>query len=231
MHEDEERTLATLTAHRQITDELIVAGNGKIFSTAGDSVLAEFPSVVQAYRCAVALQQALARANAQIAADSRLELRIGINVGDVMVNEDDLLGDGVNIACRLWELAEPGGICVTRAARDQLRDRAETAFSDLGEHDVKNISRPIRVFSVVFDRSAEPELPESLRKLETDTQEQTCAEAELAVRDTSIELAFWDTVRDSKNPAMLRAYLEKYPDGEFRSLAVILLSGLEGAGR
>ena len=225
MHEDEERTLATLTGHRKITDELIVARKGKIFSTAGDSVLAEFPSVVEAYRCAVALQQALANANAEITEDARMEMRIGINVGDVMVTENDLLGDGVNIACRLWELAEPGGICVTRAARDQLRDRADTAFSDLGEHEVKNIARPVRVFSVVFDRNAEPELPKSSRKLETDTQEQKSAEAESAVEDTSVELAFWDTVRDGKNPAMLRAYLEKYPDGEFRSLAEILLGG------
>ena len=160
MHEDEERTLTALTSLRGIVDQLIVDGKGKIFNTAGDSVLAEFPSVVEANRCAIAIQQTLAKSNAGVADDARMEMRIGINVGDVMVTENDILGDGVNVACRLWELIEPGGICVTRAARDQLRDRVDTAFDDLGEHSVKNIARPIRAFRVIFDRDAEPETPD-----------------------------------------------------------------------
>jgi adenylate cyclase len=222
MHEDEERTLRTLTAHRKIVDALIVAANGKTFNTAGDSVLAEFPSVVEAYRCAVALQQSLARANAEVAVDARMEMRIGINLGDVMVTEGDLLGDGVNIACRLWELAEPGGICVTRAARDQLRDRAETAFADLGEHNAKNIARPIRAFKVIFDRSAEPELPESSREPETDAHEQEATKAE---GGETAENAFWQPVQAGDDDAEYRVYLEQNPDGVFANLAQARLHG------
>jgi adenylate cyclase len=152
MHEDEERTLISLTAQRQIVDPLIVEANGQIFNTAGDSILAEFPSVVEAYHSAVAIQRALFRANLDVPASFRLEMRIGIHVGDVMIKDNEVFGDGVNIACRLEALSEPGGICVTRAVRDQLRDRPEMMFADLGEQLVKNIARPIRVFRVVFDR-------------------------------------------------------------------------------
>jgi class 3 adenylate cyclase len=144
MHADEERTLATLTAHREIVDNLILGAHGQIFGTAGDSVLAEFPSVVEAFHCAVAIQQALAKANAVLPPEQRMQFRIGINIGDVMVKEGDIFGDGVNIAARLEGLAEPGGICVTRGVRDHLRDRVDIPFEDLGEHSVKNISRPMR---------------------------------------------------------------------------------------
>ena len=160
MHEDEERTLAALTAQRKIIDPLVVEANGQIFNTAGDSVLAEFPSVVEAYHSAVAIQRALFRSNLDLPESLQLEMRIGINVGDVMIKDDEVFGDGVNIACRLEALCEPGGICVTRAARDQLRDRGEMTFADLGEHQVKNIARPVRVFRVIFDRNEEPALPD-----------------------------------------------------------------------
>src|SRR4029079_14306075 len=161
MHSDEEKTLLTLTAHRSIVDDLIIRARGQIFGTAGDSVLAEFPSVVDAYACAVAIQQALSRANSDLPESDRMLLRIGINVGDVMVKEGDIFGDGVNIAARVEALAEPGGGCVTRGGRDHLRDRVETAFEDLGEHSVKNIARPLRVFRASFDRNAEPTLPDA----------------------------------------------------------------------
>jgi len=123
MHADEERTLVTLTGHRSVVDDLIVRVRGQIFGTAGDSVLAEFPSVVDAYACAVAIQQALTRANSDLPENDRMLLRIGINVGDVMVKDGDIFGDGVNIAARVEALASPGGICVTRGVRDHLRDR------------------------------------------------------------------------------------------------------------
>ena len=151
MHENEERTLATLTGHRAIINSLIAAGRGEISGTAGDSVLAEFPSVVDAVHCAVAIQQALAKANDPLPVDGRMALRIGINVGDVMVKDGGIFGDGVNVAARLEAIAEPGGICVTRGVRDHLRDRMGYEFDDLGEHKVKNISRPVRVFRVHFD--------------------------------------------------------------------------------
>ena len=151
MHDDEERTLATLTSHRSIVDELIAEGRGEIAGTAGDSVLAEFASVVDAVRCAVSIQQAVAKANEPLPVESRMSFRIGINVGDVMVKDGDIFGDGVNVAARLEGIAEPGGICVTRGVRDHLRDRMEYKFEDLGEHRVKNIARPVRAFRVWFD--------------------------------------------------------------------------------
>jgi len=120
MHDDQEKTLATLSAHRNIIDALIAAGRGEISGTAGDSVLAEFASVVDAVHCAVSIQQALAKANADLPAGSRMLLRIGINVGDVMVKDGGIFGDGVNVAVRLEAIAEPGGICVTRGVRDHL---------------------------------------------------------------------------------------------------------------
>src|SRR4029453_7072290 len=108
--------------------------------------------------CAVAIQQALAKANKPLPAESRMLFRIGINVGDVMVKDGDIFGDGVNVAARLEGIAEPGGICVTRGVRDHLRDRMEYEFEDLGEHKVKNIARPVRVFRVCFDPDGKTEL-------------------------------------------------------------------------
>ena len=116
MEQDEVGTLRTLTAYREIMDRLIAEHGGRIANTAGDSVLAEFPSAVDAVQCAVAVQEALAQANQEIPEDRRLQFRIGIHVGDVMVSGGDLLGDGVNIAARLQALADPGGVCLSEAA-------------------------------------------------------------------------------------------------------------------
>src|SRR3712207_2401698 len=158
MHDDEEAALATLTAHRGIIDNLIEMGRGQISNTAGDSVLAEFASVVDAVRCAVAVQQGMRKANAALTSERQMHLRIGINVGDVMVKDGGIFGDGVNVAARLETLADPGGICVTRGVRDHVRDRVDYEFEDLGEHSVKNIARPVRVFRVVFDPDGSTEL-------------------------------------------------------------------------
>jgi adenylate cyclase len=224
MHADEERTLATLTAHREIVDGLILGAHGQIFGTAGDSVLAEFPSVVEAFHCAVAIQQALAKANAALPPDERMQFRIGINVGDVMVKEGDIFGDGVNIAARLEGLAEPGGICVTRGVRDHLRDRVTLPFEDLGEHSVKNIPRPIKVFRVLFDRHAEPSLPETVRHAESQPAESDADEEEAPPSD-SVEIAFWQSVQASDDDAEYRIYLERYPEGAFADLARARLRG------
>lgn len=270
MHVDEERTLATLTTHRKIVDDLITAGRGQISGTAGDGLLAEFASVIDAFYCAIAIQQALAVANADLPDEAKMLFRIGINVGDVMVKDDGIFGDGVNIAARVEALAEPGGICVTRGVRDHLRDRMDTEFEDLGEHSVKNIARSVRVFRVLFDPlgrsdlpggSAEPRLSPTMSQA---TPEGDAAEvafwqsvqasdddreyrlyldrfpdgtfAEIARSrlsgqssverpdDPSVELAFWETVKDSGNKDMIEAYLRKYPHGEFRELADIMLA-------
>jgi adenylate cyclase len=147
MEADEEGTLAALRAVRwELGDPKIAEHQGRIVKTTGDGLLAEFASVVDAVRSAVELQRAMAKRNADIQPAKRIEFRIGINVGDIIVEDGDIFGDGVNIAARLEALAEPGGICLSAAAHEQVRDRLDIAFDDLGEQQVKNISRPVRVF-------------------------------------------------------------------------------------
>jgi TolB-like protein len=150
MGADEEGTHERLKALRHdLVDPKIAEHHGRIVKTTGDGLLAEFPSVVDAVRCAVEVQQAIPERNSGAAADNRLELRIGINLGDVIVEEHDIFGDGVNVAARLEGLAEPGGICISRMVRDQIRDKLSYPFEDLGEQSFKNIARPVRVFRVV----------------------------------------------------------------------------------
>ena len=148
MEQDEVGTLRTLTAHREIMDKLIAEHGGQIANTAGDSVLADFPSAVDAVQCAVAVQEALAQANQEIPEDHCLQFRIGIHVGDVMVKGSDLLGDGVNIAARLESLADPGGVCLSEAAHEYVRKALPYVFADLGPQRVKNIEEPVRVYTL-----------------------------------------------------------------------------------
>ena len=148
MERDEVGTLARLKARRTIIDGLIASHRGRIFNTAGDSVLADFASVVDAVQCAVAVQAAITTESAERPADEPMKFRIGVHVGDVMVDGSNLLGDGVNIAARLESLAEPGAICVSATARDHLGNKLPLAFDDLGEQQVKNIVQPIRVYRV-----------------------------------------------------------------------------------
>ena len=149
MSQDEVGTLRTLTAHREIMDGLIAEHGGRIANTAGDSVLAEFPSVVDAVQCAVAVQQKLEDANAGLSPQRRLQFRIGVHVGDVMVKGGDLLGDGVNIAARLQSLAEPGGICISGDAYSHVRKALPFTFTDLGQQQVKNIDEPVRAYALI----------------------------------------------------------------------------------
>ena len=146
---DEEGTLAAVKAHRrELVDPKIEQYRGRIVKTTGDGILIEFASIVDAVRCAVDMQDGTAGRNVGVATDRHIEFRIGINVGDIVIDGDDILGDGVNIAARLEGLADPGGVLVSRAVRDQVRDRVELAFEDLGEHQLKNIARPVRVYRV-----------------------------------------------------------------------------------
>ena len=157
--EDEEGTLAALAVHRaELIDPKIAEHGGRIANTAGDSVLAEFSSVVEALRCAVEVQKGMAERNRSVPDARRISFRIGLNVGDVIEQNGDLLGDGVNVAARLEGLDEAGGIYLSRAARDQVRDRMEISLEDMGEVEVKNIARPVRVFRVSSDGavSAQP---------------------------------------------------------------------------
>ena len=145
---DEEGTLATLRAHRQVIDRLIEQHEGRVFGSAGDSVVAEFASPVEAVRCATEIQFEIDRQNADTPEPSRMRFRIGINLGDVVVEGDNLMGDGVNVAARLEALSHPGGICISEAVYAQARDRLSLEFVDLGEHTVKNIARPVRAYRV-----------------------------------------------------------------------------------
>jgi adenylate cyclase len=151
MGTDEEGTLARLKAlRRELADPKIKEHRGRIVKTTGDGLLLEFASVVDAVRCAVEVQREMAERNADVPSDRRIEFRMGINIGDIIKDGRDIYGDGVNVASRLEALAEPGGICVSRVVRDQVRDKLDFTFDDLGEQRVKNIARPIRVHRIRF---------------------------------------------------------------------------------
>ncbi len=287
---DEEGTLATLSAFRLVTDGLISQHGGRICGTAGDSVLAAFSSALAAVQCAIDIQNELAHSNDALEEHRRMQFRIGINVGDVMLKDGDIFGDGVNIAARLEGLAEPGGICISRGIHDHVMKKLPFEFEDLGEQSVKNIAQPIRVFRLILDgrgselspsQSASPspdvdvDLPSlsesaavvpasdpqaveiefwdsiknSIRANEYEAYLEQYPEGSFvalarvrleAIRedaagmrdphDRDIERSFWESVRDSDNPALIQAYLQKYPNGEFSALAQIRMGELAPEG-
>jgi adenylate cyclase len=144
-----------LQAHlRELVEPKIKEHRGRTVKNIGDGLLAEFRSVVDAVRCAVEVQHGMVDREPEVPEDRRIRFRIGINLGDVIVEDDDIFGDGVNVAARLEALAEPGGICISRTVRDQIRDRLPFAFEDLGEQSVKNIARSVRVYALRPDAVA-----------------------------------------------------------------------------
>ena len=148
-------------ANTALSDALVAKHGGRIVKTTRDGVLIEFPSVIDAVECAVAVQAVMAERNESMPVDRRMLFRIGINLGDILIEGDDILGDGVNVAARLEGIAEPGGICISYSAYDQVRGKVAVAFTDLGAQGLKNIDRPVRVYAaksrVIFrrDRCAE----------------------------------------------------------------------------
>jgi len=157
MGRDDSATLAELKAHRrELIDPKIAEYGGRIVKTTGDGLLLEFPSVVDAVRCAVDVQRGMAERNAGLPPDQRIDFRIGINVGDIIIDGDDIFGDGVNVAARLQALAEPGGICVSRVVRDQVLDKLSFTFDELGAQQVKNIARPVEVYRVDLASGTSP---------------------------------------------------------------------------
>src|SRR5271155_2494833 len=167
MGADEEGTHERFKAHlRELIDPKIQEHRGRIVKNTGDGLLAEFASVVDAVRCAVEVQRGMVDREPMVTDERRIRFRIGINLGDVIVEEHDIFGDGVNVAARLEALAAPGGVCVSRVVRDQVRDKLDFAFEDLGEQQVKNIARPVRVYRVreatagnISTTPAQPVLP------------------------------------------------------------------------
>jgi adenylate cyclase len=155
MEADEAGTLARLRTHRiELIDPAIAKNQGRIIKTTGDGMLVEFQSVMDAVRCAAEVQIRMRRRNSDVPEDRRIQFRIGINLGDIIFDEGDIYGDGVNVAARLEQLADVGGVCVTQAVYDQVSDRIDVRFEDLGEKSLKNISRPVRVWRAVLDDGA-----------------------------------------------------------------------------
>src|SRR3954471_578469 len=146
MEADEAGTARTLSEHRAAADPLVAEHAGRIVKTTGDGVLIEFASVVGAVQCAVVLQKLMAERNAGVPSERRMEWRVGVHLGDILIDGDDILGDGVNLAARLEGIAEPGGICISEDAFRQVRGKIETEFLDRGEQALKNIARPMRIY-------------------------------------------------------------------------------------
>ena len=151
MREDEVATIRTLTAYREVMSRLITQHHGRVVDSVGDNLLAEFASVVDAVQGAVAIQKEVKTQNTQLPENRRLVFRIGINLGDIIVEDDRIYGDGVNIAARLESLADPGGICISRTAFDQIEDKLPLGYEYLGEKTVKNIVKPVRAYRVLLE--------------------------------------------------------------------------------
>jgi adenylate cyclase len=160
MGADEEGTLARLKAHRrELIDPSVSEHRGRIVNTTGDGILIEFPSVIEAISCAVAVQRGMVERNARTPEEKGITFRVGVNLGDIIVEDDDIHGDGVNIAARLQAIAEPGGICISEDVFRQVRGKVDAGFADIGEQSLKNIARPLRVYRVVPPQSAEARVP------------------------------------------------------------------------
>jgi len=155
MREDETATIRTLTAYREVMTTLIIQHHGRVVDTVGDNLLAEFASVVDAVQGAVAIQKEVKVRNAQLSENRKMVFRIGINLGDLVVEGDRIYGDGVNIAARLEALADPGGICISRTAYDQIEDKLPLGYEYLGEKTIKDIVKPVRAYRVVFEPGGE----------------------------------------------------------------------------
>ena len=215
---DEAGTVARLEPILAIAGEISMRRGGRIVSTAGDGFLAEFASVREAVFAAVEIQQSVIAHNAEVEVDGKMLFRIGVNVGDVILRDQDIFGDGVNIAARLQTIAEPGQICVSRSVRDHLRDKSPLKFEDMGELELKNLIRPVRVFRVSDDSWAE--LPPPMDAGQSLDDEDELAQA------SQTELAFWNSIAANAAAGDYEAYLSQYPHGSFATLAQARLDSL-----
>ena len=252
---DEETALRALAVHRSGIDDAITRHGGRIFATAGDSVLAEFSSPVQAVRAAIQMQRVSKEANARNTPRAPMLFRVGVNVGDVVVDGDNILGNGVNVAVRLENLAPPGGICVSANVRDHVLGKVDCVFQDLGTQFLKNIPRPVRAFQVIANISGEDSFVAHLRALSPQLAAGTAAAVALvaimagyvmsipsggvsatgpaavtvpsaAVDAKREELLYWESIKQTGEASELREYLAKYPRGTFAELAEMRLEGI-----
>ena len=229
MGKDETGTLAALKAHRaELIDPKAAQYNGRTIKLMGDGALMEFPSVVEAVTFAVEVQCAMRERNADIPGEQQFLFRIGINLGDVIVEGDDIYGDGVNLAARLEGLAEPGGICVRRAVRNQVRDRLDLDFEDRGEIEVKNIARPVRVFAVVLNEKAKAlATPIEAIPVKTERRRWSAVAAALVMSLVAVVgLLWWQPWTPKGVPAPTEQAALPLPDKP--SIAVLAFDNLSG---
>jgi class 3 adenylate cyclase len=243
MEADEEGTLRLLAAHRAVVDSIIALHDGRVVNTAGDSVLAEFTSPVEAVRAAGEIQDALRTRNESLPEARRMLFRIGVHLGDVMIKGDDLLGDGVNVAARLQAMAEPGGVCISSSIFDQIEGKLSLRFQDIGEQTLKNIARPVRAF--VLHGSATT-TPARTGRRRTGMLAALVGGGLVAVVAVGAylggfvpdlgargrkEAAAWDAVRTVRDVPALEGYLAGFPDGAHAPEARERISGLLAEAR
>jgi class 3 adenylate cyclase len=248
MGADEEGTLRLLAAHRAIVDSIIGLHDGRVVNTAGDSVLAEFTSPVEAVRAASEIQDALRTRNESLPEGSRMVFRIGVHLGDVMIKGDDLLGDGVNVAARLQAMAEPGGICISGSIFDQIEGKLSLHFQDIGEQTLKNIARPVRalVLRGSVPAVAPSPAPAARRRPRRGLRVALVAAALVALgggayvggivpgagsSDARREAAAWEAVRNTADLAALEGYLAVHPDGAHSGEVRVRIAGLLASAR
>jgi len=226
MADNEVQTIQTLKAYRQIMFDLILQHSGRVIDSPGDNLLAEFGSAFDAIECAVDIQHRLKKENEVFANDNKLQFRIGINIGDVVQDEDRIYGSGVNIAARIEGLADPGGICISRNAYDQIKDKLKLGYEDLGQHEVKNIKDPVRVYKVLSD-------PEDAGKLIGEEPERSKKKWVLPVVIVAaivVVSIVWQSYQKMIAPEFEPASVEKmtYPLPDNPSIAVLPFDNLSG---
>ena len=224
MERDEVATLAALSELRELSDEIISNFGGRITSTAGDSVIAEFSSVLSAVEAAVNIQEQSFVQNQKTAVKHPLWFRIGLNVGDVMVKGADIFGDGVNVASRLEGVSEVGGIAVSRGVFDYVGKQTAYVFDELGMKKVKNIAEPIDAYAIRFQDGKSVVNDKAF-----DAPVEKIASKEIVSGSEALEISLWETVKDSESSDELQAYLNAFPDGAFAEVAAMRISELEAA--
>jgi class 3 adenylate cyclase/TolB-like protein len=228
MGEDEEAAVRTITAYREVITEVVQKHRGRVVDSPGDNILAEFASVVDAVRGAVEIQEELKARNAELPENRRMEFRIGINLGDVIHEEERIYGDGVNIAARVEGLADGGGICISGSAYEQIENKLALGYDYIGEHTVKNIVKPIRVYRV-------PTGPETLQKVTEERRpapswQRAAFAVVIAMLVVAGGVAIWKSYRPSTSPPVEVASVEKmaFPLSDKPSIAVLPFNNLSG---